>query len=158
MSYLPQNRFVDAVFAYSEGVALFIAGLMIVFGAVILVLAGGYLVVAYFQQLLGVSGLSITALDVINKSEQLMFFAFFGPIEIMVGIMAIFWNALGEQVYQVLNIVISLINSLVIPMLQNVITLKPIPQLTWTVQNTSTWVTDIINIQVSLQAILFPPL
>jgi len=158
MSFLPQNKFANAVFAYAEGVAIFIAGLLLVFGAIILVLSGGYLVVAYFQQLLGVSGLTITALDVINKSEQLMFFAFITPVEILVGILAIVWNALGQLFYDVINFGIGLVNSFLISGLQNVISLNDIDKVTWINQDTSQWVTIIIQIQNSLQSILFPPL
>jgi len=158
MSFLPQNKFVDSVFAYATGVALMIAGLLIVFGAVILALSGGYLIIAYFQNLLGVSGLTITALDVINKSEQLMFFGFFAPIEIIVGLLAIVWNALGQVTYDAINFVIGLVNTFIIGLIKNIIPLSNIGSVTWLKQDTTGWVTIITQIQNNLQAILFPPL
>lgn len=158
MSFLPQNKFVDSVFAYATGVALMIAGLLIVFGAVILALSGGYLIIAYFQKLLGVTGLTINALDVINRAEQLMFFGFFGPIEIIVGLLAIIWNALGQIVYDIINFGINLWNTIVVGLIKNIITIPNIGSVTWITQDTSNWITIITQIQTNLQAILFPPL
>ncbi len=160
MSFLPQNKFVDGVIAYAEGVAIFIAGLLLVFGAVILVLSGGYLVVAYFQKLLGIdiSLFNIKAIDVINRSESLMFFALAFPIETLVGLLAIGWNGIGQIIYDAINFAINFINSFIIDSLAGVISLGHISNVTWIKQDTSQWVTIITQIQTNLQSILFPPL